>query len=131
MVIPKEAKDEISEIIFTTGRIDSDQVTEILIRNGVTGDSPSNSRRRLKQLGQQYMRSFKDPDGKREIQSCLREDGKREYLAVDICTDTKALKSAHDGLEKQIAGLTDSTVKVSGRVHILEHFRKRWAHGKK
>ena len=129
MVIPKEAKIEINQILFTDGRIDSDQVTDILIRHGVTGDSPSNGRARLKRLAQTYLRSIRDPAGKREIQSRLREDGTREYLAVDICTDTDALKSANDGLQKQIAGLTDSTVKVKGRISLLKHFRKQWAHG--
>lgn len=120
-LLPPEAEAEIMAKLFTNMKISSGEITVILAKYGVSGDTEALQDRYRKRLGQRLMASIRDESGKREV---LAHGS--EYVVVECCNDQQALKAIRRRIQGQINGLDVSARKVQGRIHVLDRFLARF-----
>lgn len=122
MRIPEKAEREIWSRLSSELSISSDEVAEILRKHRVKQDETALQRSYRKRVGQRYMASFRDPEGKREILAVPNGKGGMDYVVVDGCNDPQKLQHIQQRLQRQMTGLSGSEQKVSGRLRIMRHF---------
>ena len=74
-----------------------------------------------KRLGQRLMASIRDEQGQREV---LARGG--EYIVLECCNDQQALQAIRRRIQSQMNGLEVSSMKVSGRIRVLDRFLSRF-----
>ena len=120
-ILPPEAEDEILTALFANMRISSGEIAAILKKHHVTGDMDVLQDRYRKQLGQRLMASIRDEQGRREV---LARGS--EYIVLECCNDRQALQAIRRRIQSQMNGLEVSSMKVGGRIHVLERFLARF-----
>ena len=120
-LLPPEAEEEILTALFTNMKISSGEIAAILARHGVSGDAAVLQEQYRKRLGQRLMASIRDESGKREVLARCSE-----YIVVECCADRQALKAIRQRIQSQMNGLEVSSMKVGGRIHVLERFLARF-----
>ena len=120
-VLPPEAEAEIMDTLFTNMRISSGEIAAILARHGVSGDVAVLQEQYRKRLGQRLMASIRDEQGQREV---LARGG--EYIVLECCNDQQALQAIRRRIQSQMNGLEVSSMKVSGRIRVLDRFLSRF-----
>lgn len=118
--LPIEAELEIMERLSTDMKISSDEIAAILKKHGVSGDDGALQDAYRKRLGQRFMASIRDENGKRELFAAGHE-----YVVVDCCNDAQRLKVIQRKLQNSMTGLDASAAKVRGRLRLLDRFRPR------
>ena len=121
-ILPPEAEDEILNTLFTNMRISSGEIAAILKKHNVSGDTELLQDRYRKQLGQRLMASIRDEQGRREV---LARGS--EYIVLECCNDRQALQAIRRRIQSQMNGLEVSSMKVGGRIHVLERFLARFS----
>ena len=74
-----------------------------------------------KRLGQRLMASIRDEQGQREV---LARGG--EYIVLECCNDQQALQAIRRRIQSQMNGLEVSSMKVGGRIRVLDRFLSRF-----
>ncbi len=120
-LLPPEAEDEILTALFANMRISSGEIAAILKKHHVSGDMDVLQDRYRKQLGQRLMASIRDEQGRREV---LARGS--EYIVLECCNDRQALQAIRRRIQSQMNGLEVSSMKVGGRIHVLERFLARF-----
>ena len=120
-ILPPEAEDEILTALFANMRISSGEIAAILKKHHVSGDMDVLQDRYRKQLGQRLMASIRDEQGRREV---LARGS--EYIVLECCNDRQALQAIRRRIQSQMNGLEVSSMKVCGRIHVLERFLDRF-----
>lgn len=120
-ILPPEAEAEIMEKLFTNMKISSGEIAAILARHGVSGDAAVLQEQYRKRLGQRLMASIRDEQGQREV---LARGG--EYIVLECCNDQQALQAIRRRIQSQMNGLEVSSMKVSGRIRVLDRFLSRF-----
>ena len=120
-ILPPEAEDEILTALFANMRISSGEIAAILKKHNVSGDTELLQDRYRKQLGQRLMASIRDEQGRREV---LARGS--EYIVLECCNDRQALQAIRRRIQSQMNGLEVSSMKVGGRIHVLERFLARF-----
>ncbi|WP_303438241.1 synapsin-1 (Synapsin I) [uncultured Oscillibacter sp.] len=120
-ILPPEAEDEILTALFANMRISSGEIAAILKKHHVSGDMDVLQDRYRKQLGQRLMASIRDEQGRREV---LARGS--EYIVLECCNDRQALQAIRRRIQSQMNGLEVSSMKVGGRIHVLERFLARF-----
>lgn len=120
-ILPPEAEDEILTALFANMRISSGEIAAILKKHHVSGDMDVLQDRYRKQLGQRLMASIRDEQGQREV---LARGS--EYIVLECCNDRQALQAIRRRIQSQMNGLEVSSMKVGGRIHVLERFLARF-----
>ena len=120
-ILPPEAEDEILNTLFTNMRISSGEIAAILKKHNVSGDTELLQDRYRKQLGQRLMASIRDEQGQREV---LARGG--EYIVLECCNDQQALQAIRRRIQSQMNGLEVSSMKVGGRIRVLDRFLSRF-----
>ena len=120
-ILPPEAEDEILTALFANMRISSGEIAAILKKHHVSGDMDVLQDRYRKQLGQRLMASIRDEQGHREV---LARGS--EYIVLECCNDRQALQAIRRRIQSQMNGLEVSSMKVGGRIHVLERFLARF-----
>lgn len=123
--IPPEAEQEILAQLSARMRISSDEIAAILEKYEVCGDEEALQTAYRKRLGQRFIASIRDEDGKRELFAAGRE-----YVVVDCCNDPKKLKNIQLKLQRCISGMNLSATKVRERICFLDRFSPRKQGGK-
>jgi len=116
-LLPPAAEAEILDRLFADMRISSEEITAILKKHGVSGNTDALQDSYRKRLGQRLMSSIRDERGNREV---LAHGS--EYIVVECCNDQKALKSIRQRIQGQMNGLDVSAAKVQGRIRVLDQF---------
>ena len=116
-LLPPAAEAEILDRLFANMRISSEEITVILKKHGVSGNTDALQDSYRKRLGQRLMSSIRDERGNREV---LAHGS--EYVVVECCNDQQALKSIRRRIQGQMNGLDVSAAKVQGRIRVLDHF---------
>ena len=120
-LLPPEAEEEILTALFTNMKISSGEIAAILARHGVSGDGAVLQEQYRKRLGQRLMASIRDEQGQREV---LARGS--EYIVLECCNDRQALQAIRRRIQSQMNGLEVSSMKVGGRIHVLERFLARF-----
>ena len=120
-LLPPEAEDEILTALFANMRISSGEIAAILKKHHVFGDMDILQDRYRKQLGQRLMASIRDEQGQREV---LARGG--EYIVLECCNDQQALQAIRRRIQSQMNGLEVSSMKVGGRIRVLDRFLARF-----
>lgn len=120
-ILPPEAEDEILNTLFTNMRISSGEIAAILKKHNVSGDTELLQDRYRKQLGQRLMASIRDEHGHREV---LARGS--EYIVLECCNDRQALQAIRRRIQSQMNGLEVSSMKVGGRIRVLDRFLARF-----
>ena len=120
-ILPPEAEDEILTALFANMRISSGEIAAILKKHHVSGDMDVLQDRYRKQLGQRLVASIRDEQGRREV---LARGS--EYIVLECCNDRQALQAIRRRIQSQMNGLEVSSMKVGGRIHVLERFLARF-----
>lgn len=120
-LLPPEAEAEIMEKLFANMKISSGEIAIILARHGVSGDSEALQEQYRKRLGQRLMASIRDGQGRREV---LARGS--EYIVLECCNDQQALKAIRRRIQSQMNGLEVSSMKVGGRIRVLDRFLSRF-----
>lgn len=120
-ILSPEAEDEILTALFANMRISSGEIAAILKKHHVSGDMDVLQDRYRKQLGQRLMASIRDEQGRREV---LARGS--EYIVLECCNDRQALQAIRRRIQSQMNGLEVSSMKVGGRIHVLERFLARF-----
>ncbi len=120
-ILPPEAEDEILNTLFTNMRISSGEIAAILKKHNVSGDTELLQARYRTPLGQRRMASIRDEQGRREV---LARGS--EYIVLECCNDRQALQAIRRRIQSQMNGLEVSSMKVGGRIHVLERFLARF-----
>lgn len=115
-LLPPEAEDEILTALFTNMRISSGEIAAILKKHHVSCDTELLQDRYRKRLGQRLMASIRDERGQREV---LARGS--EYIVLECCSDQQDLKAIRRRIQSQMNGLEVSSMKVSGRIRVLDH----------
>lgn len=97
------------------------QVWIFLKKHGVSGDMDALQDSYRKRLGQRLMASIRDEHGHREV---LARGS--EYIVLECCNDRQALQAIRRRIQSQMNGLEVSSMKVGGRIHVLERFLARF-----
>ena len=129
-VIPPEAEKEIEDNLFRKTCASADEMVEILLRYGVTGDPDALQRAFLKNKIQKKMSSYRDEEGKRQV---LAGKGGMYYV-VPLCNNLDVLGDIEQRIQHQIAGLNRSSDTVTRRMRVLRQMldrlkascRRRW-----
>ena len=122
MKIPKQAEAEICRKLVENLQISSDEISDILEKYGVREDGRALQRSYRKRLGQQFMASFRDAAGKREILAAPNGKGGMVYIIIDCCNDARKLQHIQWKLQSQAAGLDSTVEKVKSRKKLLRKF---------
>lgn len=120
-LLPPEAEDEILTALFTNMRISSGEIAAILKKYHVSCDTELLQDRYRKRLGQRLMASIRDEQGQREV---LARGG--EYIVLECCNDQQALQAIRRRIQSQMNGLEVSSMKVGGRIRVLDRFLSRF-----
>ena len=120
-LLPPEAEDEILTALFANMRISSGEIAAILKKHHVSGDMDVLQDRYRKQLGQRLMASIRDEQGRREV---LARGS--EYIVLECCNDRQALQAIRRRIQSQMNGLEVSSMKVGGRIRVLDRFLARF-----
>ena len=120
-LLPPEAEDEILTALFTNMRISSGEIAAILKKHHVSCDTELLQDRYRKRLGQRLMASIRDEQGQREV---LARGG--EYIVLECCNDQQALQAIRRRIQSQMNGLEVSSMKVGGRIRVLDRFLSRF-----
>lgn len=120
-ILPPEAEDEILTALFANMRISSGEIAAILKKHHVSGDMDVLQDRYRKQLGQRLMASIRDEHGHREV---LARGS--EYIVLECCNDRQALQAIRRRIQSQMNGLEVSSMKVGGRIRVLDRFLARF-----
>ena len=120
-ILPPEAEDEILTALFANMRISSGEIAAILKKHHVSGDMDVLQDRYRKQLGQRLMASIRDEQGRREV---LARGS--EYIVLECCNDRQALQAIRRRIQSQMNGLEVSSMKVGGRIRVLDRFLARF-----
>lgn len=120
-ILPPEAEDEILTALFANMRISSGEIAAILKKHHVSGDMDVLQDRYRKQLGQRLMASIRDEQGHREV---LARGS--EYIVLECCNDRQALQAIRRRIQSQMNGLEVSSMKVGGRIRVLDRFLARF-----
>ena len=120
-LLPPEAEDEILIALFTNMRISSGEIAAILKKYHVSCDTELLQDRYRKRLGQRLMASIRDEQGQREV---LARGG--EYIVLECCNDQQALQAIRRRIQSQMNGLEVSSMKVGGRIRVLDRFLSRF-----
>ena len=120
-LLPPEAEDEILTALFTNMRISSGEIAAILKKHHVSCDAELLQDRYRKRLGQRLMASIRDEQGQREV---LARGG--EYIVLECCNDQQALQAIRRRIQSQMNGLEVSSMKVGGRIRVLDRFLSRF-----
>lgn len=120
-LLPPEAEDEILTALFTNMRISSGEIAAILKKYHVSCDTELLQDRYRKRLGQRLMASIRDEQGQREA---LARGG--EYIVLECCNDQQALQAIRRRIQSQMNGLEVSSMKVGGRIRVLDRFLSRF-----
>ena len=120
-ILPPEAEDEILTALFANMRISSGEIAAILKKHHVYGDMDVLQDRYRKQLGQRLMASIRDEQGRREV---LARGS--EYIVLECCNDRQALQAIRRRIQSQMNGLEVSSMKVGGRIRVLDRFLARF-----
>ena len=119
--LPPEAEDEILTALFTNMSISSGEIAAILKKHNVSCDTEVLQDRYRKRLGQRLMASIRDEQGQREV---LARGG--EYIVLECCNDQQALQAIRRRIQSQMNGLEVSSMKVGGRIRVLDRFLSRF-----
>ena len=120
-LLPPEAEEEILTALFTNMKISSGEIAAILKKHGVSGDADALQDSYRKRLGQRLMSSIRDENGRREV---LARGS--EYIVVECCSDQQALRAIRQRIQSQMNGLEVSSMKVGGRIRVLDRFLARF-----
>lgn len=120
-LLPPEAEEEILSTLFSNMRISSGEIAAILKKHHVFGDMDILQDRYRKQLGQRLMASIRDEQGRREV---LARGS--EYIVLECCNDRQALQAIRRRIQSQMNGLEVSSMKVGGRIRVLDRFLARF-----
>ncbi|WP_297872021.1 synapsin-1 (Synapsin I) [uncultured Oscillibacter sp.] len=120
-LLPPEAEDEILTALFANMRISSGEIAAILKKHHVSCDTELLQDRYRKRLGQRLMASIRDEQGQREV---LARGG--EYIVLECCNDQQALQAIRRRIQSQMNGLEVSSMKVTGRIRVLDRFLSRF-----
>lgn len=115
--LPPGAEREILERLSTAMCISSDEIAAILKKHGVHGDGAALQDAYRKRLGQRFMASIRDEQGRRELFAVGRE-----YVIVDCCNDPKQLRAIQRRFQSSMTSLDVSAKKVRGRMRFLDRF---------
>ena len=102
-------------------KISSGEIAAILKKYNVSDDTELLQDRYRKRLGQRLMASIRDESGQREV---LARGS--EYIVLECCNDRQALQAIRRRIQSQMNGLEVSSMKVGGRIHVLERFLARF-----
>ena len=119
--LPPEAEAEIMERLSANMKITSEEIAAILAKHGVSGDVDALQNAYRKRVGQRLMASIRDEQGRREV---LARGS--EYIVLECCNDRQALQAIRRRIQSQMNGLEVSSMKVGGRIHVLERFLARF-----
>ena len=72
-------------------------------------------------MGQRLMASIRDEHGHREV---LARGS--EYIVLECCNDRQALQAIRRRIQSQMNGLEVSSMKVGGRIRVLDRFLARF-----
>ena len=122
MKIPEGAEREIRAILAKNQEISSGQLNDILRRHGVEENVDVLQRRYRQSVGQQFMASFRDEKGKREILAASNGKGGMDYMILEFCKNDRKLHAIQRRLQNQASGLNTTADRVSGRRRLLEHY---------
>ena len=122
MKIPEGAEREIRAILARDQEISSQTLNEILRRHGVAENTDVLQRRYRQYVAQQYMASFRDDKGRREIVAASNGKGGMDYLILEFCKNDRRLHSIQRRLQNQATGLNVTADRVSGRRRLLHHY---------
>ena len=112
-LLPPEAEEEILTALFTNMKISSGEIAAILKKHHVSGDTELLQDRYRKRMGQRLMASIRDEHGHREV---LARGS--EYIVLECCNDRR--------IQSQMNGLEVSSMKVGGRIRVLDRFLARF-----
>lgn len=113
--IPQAAENEILETLNEQMHISGAQIADILKRHGVSADNEVLQYSYRRRLGQQFLASLKDEDGRRDVFAVSDGNGGIEYVVIEGCSDRNKLKRIWHRLNSQTSGLDNSAVKVKDR----------------
>ena len=119
--LPPEAEAEIMEKLFSNMKISSGEIAAILKKHHVSGDTELLQDRYRKRMGQRLMASIRDEHGHREV---LARGS--EYIVLECCNDRQALQAIRRRIQSQMNGLEVSSMKVGGRIRVLDRFLARF-----
>lgn len=122
MKIPEAAEREIRAILARDQEISSGQLNDILRRYGVEENVDILQHRYRQYVGQQYMASFRDGKGRREILAASNGKGGMDYMILEFCKNDRRLHSIQRRLQNQATGLNVTADRVSGRRRLLHHY---------
>ena len=120
-LLPPEAEEEILTALFTNMKISSGEIAAILKKHHVSCDTELLQDRYRKRLGQRLMASIRDESGQREV---LARGS--EYIVLECCNDRQALQAIRRRIQSQMNGLEVSSMKVGGRIRVLDRFLARF-----
>ena len=113
--VPEDAAAEILEKLMTHQQISSDEVAQILTRDGVCGEPEALQIAYRKKVGQRLIASLRDPYGRREVFSTGST-----YVLVDCCNDRDALEHIHKKLDKDMERIGDQAEDIAEIVLFLD-----------
>ena len=122
MKIPEAAEREIRAKLARDQEISSGELCEILRRHGVSENADILQRRYRLSVGQQFMATFRDEKGQREILAASNGKGGMDYLILEFCKDDHKLHSIQRRLQNQANGLNSTVDRVSGHRRLLHHY---------
>ena len=122
MKIPEGAEREIRAKLARDQEISSGELNEILRRHGVAENVDILQRRYRQSVGQQFMATFRDEKGQREILAASNGKGGMDYLILEFCKDDRRLHAIQRRLQHQASGLNVTADRVSGRRRLLHHY---------
>lgn len=119
--LPPAAEAEIMERLSANMKITSEEIAAILAKHGVSGDVEALQNAYRKRVGQRLMASIRDEQGHREV---LARGS--EYIVLECCNDRQALQAIRRRIQSQMNGLEVSSMKVGGRIRVLDRFLARF-----
>ena len=128
--IPIEARQEIYELLSEQLQVKASDVTAVLKRYGVTGDTECLQERYRRRLAQSLMSALRDEQGRREVFAVVDSSGEVLYVPIEYCNSRAELKQIRQRMRRQIIGLDLSSGKVDDRLHDLDRFANRLKGGK-
>ena len=123
--IPQKAEIEILETLSEQMCISGAQIVDILKRHGVSADTEALQYSYRRRLGQQFLASLRDEDGRRDVFAVSDGTGGTEYVVIEGCSDRNKLKRIWHRLNSQTSGLDNSSVKVKDRLERLNTIAHR------